>query len=177
MPLTSTTNKINALGIFGRLDPDQEKLFKDLEQEYSKRPEGDDSNDVFNHLSLVINNDVRVGEIPRYIDLLRELKEYLPLRLNTSGVIIREDMHLALTFDTSQTEQVRNLAEKLIGSGIIETFFTKVVWFVPEQKQNEVTKKLNEVKEMIFADFILVANKQNDEHTIYSSNRYQLLKP
>lgn len=174
MSLSSTSNTINALGIFGRLDPNQEKFFKNIEEKYSDRSEGDTSNDVFNHLSLVINNDVIVGDSPKYLDLLRELKSSLPLKLKTSEVIIRDDMHLALSFDTAQTQKVRDLAQKFIGQGIIETFFTKVVWFVPKEKQGEVIEKLSEVEELIFADFILVANKQNDENTIYSSNRYQL---
>lgn len=174
MSLSSTSNTINALGIFGRLDPQQEKLFKTLEEKFSQRPEESDSNDIFNHLSLVINNDVRAGDIPKYLDLLRELKPFLPFVLKTSDVIVRDQQHLALSFDSSQTKQIRDLADKFIGQGIIETFFTKVAWFVPEKNQKEAINELKEINEMIFYDFILVANKQNDENTIYSSNRYQL---
>jgi hypothetical protein len=82
MSLSSTSNTINALGIFGRLEPKQEKYFTVLESKYSKRPENDDANGIFSHLSLVINNNVSVGNIPTYIDLLRDLKSHLPHWVN-----------------------------------------------------------------------------------------------
>ncbi len=172
MSLSATSSTINALGIFGRLEPKQEQFFKELEEKYSQKPENDDSNEIFNHLSLVINNNVSVGEMPKYIGLLRELKPFLPFKIKTSGVIIRDDKHLALSFDNSQTQEIRDLAGKFFNQGIVETFFTKVVWFVPKEKQEEaIAELLQEVPEMIFYDFILVANRQNDENTIYSSNR------
>lgn len=34
---------INALGIFGRLEPKQEKYFSELEVKYSKRPKNDEN--------------------------------------------------------------------------------------------------------------------------------------
>lgn len=172
MSLSSTSNTINALGIFGRLKPQQENYFHKLEEKYSKRPQSDEANGIFNHLSLVINNNVPVGKISNYIDLLRELKKYLPFRIETSNVIIKDKKHLALSFDTTQTKQIRDLANKFLKKGIITTHYTKVVWFVPQENQAEVVKKLKKVKEMVFYDFILVANKQNDENTIYSSNRF-----
>ena len=74
----------------------------ELEKRFSKRPVEDDANGIFSHLSLVINKDVPVGEIPKYIDLLRELKPYLPFKIKTSDVIIKDEKHLALSFDISQ---------------------------------------------------------------------------
>ena len=173
MSLSSTSNTINALGIFGRLSPELEKHFQELEKKYSRRPENDDVNGIFSHLSLVINRDVSIGNTPKYIDLLKVLKPYLPFKIKTSGVIIKDDTHLALSFDTVQTQVIRDLATSLIGEGVVTTYYTKVVWFVPKENQEEVTKILKDVKEMIFYDFILVANRQNDENTIYSSNRYR----
>ena len=173
MSLSSTSNTINALGIFGRLEPKQEKYFQELEKKYSRRPKNDDANGIFSHLSLVINNNVPIGNIPAYIDLLRELKAYLPFSIKTSDVIIKDEKHMGLSFDTVQTKQIRDLAGKFFKDGIIKTYYTKVVWFVPKENQENALKELSNVKEMVFYDFILVANKQNDENTIYSSNRYE----
>src|SRR3972149_1327952 len=173
MSLSSSSNTINALGIFGRLQPKQEKYFADLESKYGRRPENDDANGIFSHLSLVINNNVPVGNLPGYIDFLRELKPFLPFRITTSDVIVKDDKHLALSFDTSQTLKVRDLASKFFKEGVVTTYYTKVVWFVPKEKQEEAIKELKKVKEMVFYDFILVANRQNDENTIYSSNRFK----
>jgi len=172
MTLSSTSNTINALGIFGRLEPKQEKYFSGLEEKFSQRPENDDANGIFNHLSIVINNNVPVGDLPHYLDLLKELKPYLPFKIKTSEVIIKEDKHLALSFDTAQTQQIRDLASKFFTEGVVTTYYTKVVWFVPKENQEDAIKELKNVKEMVFYDFVLVANRQNDENTIYFSNRF-----
>jgi len=173
MSLSSSSNTINALGIFGRLKSDQENYFSSLEARYSKRPLSDEANGIFSHLSLVFNKDVPVGKLPAYLDLLRELKPYLPFKIKTLDVIIKDEKHLALSFDTNQTQRIRDLANEFIHEGIVTTYFTKIVWFVPKENQEKVITELNKVKEMIFYDFILVANRQNDENTIYSSNRYK----
>lgn len=178
MSLSSSSNTINALGIFGRLEPEQEKYFHSLEAKYSKRPENDDANGIFNHLSLVINNDVPVGNVPNYIDLLKALKPFLPFIIKTSDVIIKDDKHLALSFDTNQTQEIRDVASKHMNGmvtthGVVTTHYTKVVWFVPNENQEEAIKELKTVKEMVFYDFFLVANRQNDENTLYTSNRYK----
>ena len=172
MTLSSKSNTINALGIFGRLEPEQEKYFAELEKRFSKRPVEDDANGLFSHLSLVINKVISVGEIPKYLDLLRELKHHLPFKIKASDVIIKDEKHLALSFDTSQTQEIRDLAGKYFKEGVIETYYTKVVWFVPKENQEEAIKELKKVKEMVFYNFILVANRQNDENTIYSSTRF-----
>ena len=111
--------------------------------------------------------------MPAYIDLLKELKPLLPFKLKTSDVIIKEEKHLALSFDTQQTQTIRDIASKFIDEGIVTTHYTKVVWFVPKENQEDVINELKKIKEMVFYDFILVANRQNDENTIYSSNRYR----
>ncbi|MFH1601405.1 MAG: hypothetical protein ABIB61_00415 [Candidatus Shapirobacteria bacterium] len=172
MALSSTSNTINALGIFGRLKPEQEKYFAKLESKFSKRPKNSDANGIFNHLSLVINNDVPVGEMPNYLDLLRELKPYLPFKIKTSGVTVKDEKHLALSFDLKQTEKIRKLASHFFSKGVIATYYTKVVWFVSKENQEKAMKELEKVKKMVFFDFILVANRQNNQNTIYSSKRY-----
>jgi hypothetical protein len=171
MSLSSDSNTINALGIFGRLAPDEEKYFQGLEEKYSNFPDGGRSKDFFNHLTLVLNRDVPICEVSKYLDLLRELKHFLPLKIKISKVILIDEEHLALSFDVNQTKKIRDLATKCFPKGVIETHYTKVVWFVPDEKQEEVKKILKDIKEITFFDFKLVANKQNDENTIYSSSR------
>ena len=63
MTLSVASNTINALGIFGRLEAEQEKYFHDLERKYSLFPENEESVGIFSHLSLVINKGVPVGEM------------------------------------------------------------------------------------------------------------------
>ncbi len=53
------------------------------------------------------------------------------------------------------------------------TYYTKVVWFVPKENQEKAIKILRETKEMIFYDFKLVANRQDEANTIYSSNSFK----
>lgn len=144
-----------------------------MEAKYSKKPLSDDTNGIFSHLSLVVNKDVLIGKLPSYLDLLRELKPYLPFKIKISDVIIKDWKHLALSFDTDQTQRIRDLANEFIHEGIVTTYYTKVVWFVPEENQKKAINDLKKVKEMFFYDFILVANRQNDENTIYSSYRYK----
>jgi len=174
MSLSTASNSINAIGVFGRLEPEQEQYFKELSEKYSHYPKDDEAIGMFNHLSLVINRFIPVGDLPRYIDLLRELKAFLPFTIKTSDVIIKEEKHLALSFDPEQTQKIRDIASKFVPEGVVVTSYTKVVWFVPKEDQEEVKKELQNIKEMIFYDFQLVANRQDDEHMIYSSNRYKM---
>lgn len=173
MSLSSSSNTINALGIFGRLEPSQEKYFKELSGKYSKYPKDDDSIGIFNHLSLVINKNVPVGQTQNYLDLLRELKPYLPFKIKTPGVIVKDEKHIALSFDTVQTQAIRGLASKFVPEGVVTTYYTKVVWFVPKENQEKVIEILRETKEMTFYDFKLVANRQDEANTLYSTNSFK----
>ena len=173
MSLSAKSNTINALGIFGRLTAEQEQAFARLEERYSKKLADDELNGFFPHLSVVIKRDVPVNEVASYLDLLGELKRFLPFRIPVSDVLIIEDKHLALSFAIEETEEIRKVAGKFFTEGVIPTFYIKVVWFVPKENQEAVKQELEKVKEIIFHDFILVANKQDDEHTLYSSNRYK----
>ena len=173
MSLTSTSNTINALGIFGRHDPELEKYFKSLSEKYSKYPDNDDAIGIFNHLSLVIGRDVPVGKMPLYIDLLRELKPFLPLKIAVTGIVIKDGKHIALSFDPNQIKEIRETASMFLSDVVVKAYYQKVVWFVPEEKQEEVINIIKKVKEMTYYDFILVANRQDDANTIYSSNSYK----
>ncbi|MFC1727273.1 hypothetical protein ACFL0Y_02000 [Patescibacteria group bacterium] len=173
MTLSSSSNTINALGIFGRLEPRQEKYFLKLSEKYSRYPENNDAIGIFNHLSLVVNNNVEVGEIASHLDLLKKLKPHLPFRLTVSKPIIIDDKHIALSFDIKQTQKIRNLAKRTITGHVVETYYTKVVWYVPKNKQQEVMDILKNIKEMTFYDFKLCANRQDDQSTIYSSLKFK----
>jgi hypothetical protein len=144
-----------------------------MENKYSQISKGQ-KKDFFNHLSLLINRKVQSGELSKYIDLLRELKQELPLKIKIDKVLIVEGQHLALSFDTQQTEKIRKIAKKYFNDGIVDAFYTKVVWYVPKNKQNEVTEVLKKTEELIFDDFVLCANKQNDNFVIYTSNSYKV---
>lgn len=174
MSLSSTSNTINALGIFGRHEPELEKYFQNLSEKYSEYPENDPAIEIFNHLSLVIGRDVHVGELPKYIDLLRDLKPFLPLKVTVTGIFVKDVKHIALSFDPQQIEEIRNIASKLLPEVVVKAYYQKVVWYVPEEKQKEVMNILKDIKEMTYFDFILVANRQDYANTIYSSNRYKL---
>jgi hypothetical protein len=172
MSLSSTSNTINTLGIFGRLEPDQEKYFKVIQDKLGEIPENHEANGIFNHLSLVIDNNVPVNNLPTYLDLLRELRLFLPLTIDVSRVIIKDDKHLALSFDPDITKPLRSLASKFIPDHIIETYYTKVVWFVPQKNIEPAIKILEKTNQLVFTDFKLCANRQDDAHTIYSSLKF-----
>lgn len=174
MTLSSKSNTINALGIFGRLEPKQEKYFSDLQKKYSNFPKNHAAIGIFNHLSLVIENNVSIGKLPKYIDLLRDLKSFIPFQLKVEKVFVKDKLHLALAFDTKQTYEIRRVAKKFVPRGVVKTFYTKVVWFVPKNKQEEVETVLKPVKQMVFSDFILCANRQDEASTIYSSAKFKL---
>lgn len=173
MSLSSKSNTINALGVFGRLEKKQEDYFKSLQDKYSQFPkDAEDAIGIFNHLSIAIKQNAKVSELSKYIDLLKELKSFLPVKLKTNGVIAKDDQHLALTFDTKQTKSLRDIAKKFTPDSVVTTYYTKVVWFVPKDKQPKVEKILKNVQEMVFYDFKLCANRQEEESTIYSSLRF-----
>lgn len=172
MSLSSTSNTINALGIFGRHIKELEMHFADLEKQYSITSLDKEKGGIFNHFTLTLQRDVPIGRLPLYIDLLRELKKHLPFKLKVSDILAKDDTHMALSFDTSRTQEIRDAASKYVPEAVVTTFYTKVVWFVPKENQEKVKEELKSVKEMVVDDFILVANVQNDENTIYSSKRF-----
>jgi len=173
MTLSSSSNTINALGIFGRLEAKQEEYFLDLSKKYSQYPKNNEAIGIFNHLSLVVNYDVEIGRVSLYIDLLRKLESFLPYKIRVTGPIIIDGKHLALSFDIKQTQKIRDLAKKISLGHVVETYYTKVVWYVPKKKQQEVADMLKSIKEMTFYDFKLCANRQEDKSTLYSSLKFR----
>lgn len=81
--------------------------------------------------------------------------------------------HVAIEFGLEQTKELVEFIRKRVGDkSSVDTWYTKVVWFVPKENQQKVIDELSDFKELIFTDFYLVANKQNDASTIYTSNSF-----
>lgn len=151
-----------ALGIFGKLKEKQEKYFNDLEKQFGK------PKDYYNHLSVVINNEVEDTE--KYVELLKELKQFLPLNLAVARVImVKKD--LALAFDINQTGEIRKMAKKYFEAGVIETHYVKVIRGVAKENLEKVKELLKETKEMVFEDFGLYANEINKKGIIDTTKK------
>ncbi len=179
MSLSSTSNTINALGIFGRLSQDQEEYFDKLENKFSKKPDPILGFDIFRHLTLTLIRNATINDLRDELDLLHDLKQFLPLKLTTIKAFVKEEVtmpgseHVAIEFGLDQTKEVVEFIRKRVGEeSTVATWYTKVVWFVPKENQQAVIKELEDLKELIFTDFYLVSNKQNDENTIYTTNRF-----
>lgn len=179
MTLSFASSKINALGIFGRLVKEQELYFDKLEQIYSKKPDPSFGYDIFRHLTLTFFHNATVSEIGEELDLLKDLKMFLPLKLKANKAFVKGEVtmpgkeHIAIEFGLDQTKKLVDFVKKRAGDqNTVATWYTKVVWFVPKENQQAVINELSMFQELVFADFYLVANKQNDENTIYTTNRF-----
>jgi len=181
MTLSTKSGTINALGIFGRLSKEQEKYFDGLEKRYGDKPDSGFGYDVFRHLTLTFIKNATIEDVCSEIDLLRDLKKFLPLRLKSVKPFVKDEVtmpgaeHIAIEFGLEQTKELVEYVKKRVGKeNVVATPYTKVVWFVPKENQRAVIEELSDFQELEFVDFILIANKQDDEHTIYSSNMYKI---
>lgn len=176
--LELSSNTIKALGIFGRLSKKQEKYFNSLETKYSKKPDSNHGYDVFRHLTLTFIHDASISDVREELDLLRELKRFLPLKLQAKKVFVKDEVtmsgveHIAIEFGLDQTKQLVEFVRSKAGDNTVATPYTKVVWFVPKDHQQAVMNELSDFKELVFTDFYLVSNKQDDANTIYTTNRF-----
>lgn len=176
--LELSSNTIKALGIFGRLSREQEKYFDALERKYSKKPDPSLGYDVFRHLTLTFIHDASVSDIREELDLLYELKQFLPLTLRAKKAFVKEEVtmpgaeHIAIEFGLEQTKELVEFVRSRAGVNTIATPYTKVVWFVPKNNQRAVINELSNFKQLEFTDFYLISNKQNDANTIYTTNRF-----
>ncbi len=176
--LELSSNTIKVLGIFGRLYPEQESYFDSLEEKYSQKPAISHGFDVFRHLTLTFCPDASVNDVENQLDLLKELKKFLPVKVKVSKAFIKDEEsmpgaeHIALQFDLDQTKEIVEFVKSKVGDKAVATWYTKVVWFVPKENQQVVIDELSGFQEMTFIDFYLVANKQNEENTIYTTNRF-----
>lgn len=174
--LELSSNTIKALGIFGRLSKEQEEFFDNLEKKYSKKPSH--GYDVFRHLTLTFINDAKVSDIKKELDLLRELKRFLPVKLQMKKVFVKDEVtmpgseHIAIEFGLEQTKELVAFVRSRAGDCTVATPYTKVVWFVPKNHQKAVMNELSSFKELNFTDFYLVSNKQDNANTIYTSSSF-----
>ena len=179
MSLSSTSNTINALGIFGRLSREQEEYFDEIEKKYSKKPDPKLGYDIFRHLTLTFIHDATINDLRDELNLLRDLKKFLPVRLQSKKPFVKDEVtmpgaeHIAIEFGLEQTKELVEFIRKRAGNkNTVATWYTKVVWFVPKEYQQTIIDELSDFKELVFTDFYLVSNKQNDENTIYTTNSF-----
>ncbi len=177
--LELSSNTIKALGIFGRLSKGQEDYFDSLETEYSKKPNKSLGYDIFRHLTLTFIHDASVSDIREELELLKDLKKFLPVRLKAKRAFVKDEVtmpgaeHIAIEFELDQTGELVEFVKGRAGDkNTVATWYTKVVWFVPTKNQQKVIDELLDFKELVFSNFYLVANKQNDENTIYTTNSF-----
>jgi hypothetical protein len=100
------------------------------------------------------------------------------VKLNVKRVFVKDEVtmpgaeHIALEFGIEQTKELVEFVRKRTDDNTVATPYTKTVWFVPKENQQAVLDELSEFKELVFTDFYLVANKQDDANTIYTTNRF-----
>lgn len=176
--LELSSNTIKALGIFGRLSKEQEEFFDSLEKKYSKKPDPISGYDVFRHLTLTFIHDASISDVRSQLDLLHDLKRFLPVKLKAKRIFVKDEVtmpgaqHIAVEFGLEQTKELVEFVRERVGDNTVATPYTKVAWFVPKENQQAVIDGLSNFQELIFTDFYLVANKQNDDNTIYTTDRF-----
>ncbi len=177
--LELASNTIKALGIFGRLSPNLEAYFDKIESKYSSKPDISLGYDIFRHHTLTYITDATVSDITRQLDLLQELKTFLPYKFKVRKLFVKDEVtmpgaeHIAVEFGLDQTKRLLQFIRERVNDKVVETPYTKVIWFVPKENQRKVIDELKDLKELEFTDFYLVSNKQNDANTIYTSTRFK----
>lgn len=175
--LELSSNTIKVLGIFGRLSSEQEEFFDNLERTYSSKPSGE-TYDIFRHLTLTFIPNASIQDVNLQLSLLRDLKQFLPLKVPVKHAFVKDEeslegaQHIALKFDLSETKELVDFIKQQGGDYAVATWYTKVVWFVPKEHQQQVIKELESFEAMEFTDFYLVSNKQNEENTIFTTKQF-----
>lgn len=176
--LELSSNTVKVLGIFGRLSADQEAYFDSLEEKFGYEPKNKDEFDIFRHLTLTYIPNATVADISSQLDLLKNLRQFLPLKIKLKKPFVKDEEsldgaeHVALEFDPDQTSKIVEYIQPIAGENTVVTWYIKVVWFVPKQHQQSVINELSKLRELEITDFYLVSNKQNDKNTIYQSSRF-----
>ena len=80
--------------------------------------------------------------------------------------------HIAVEFDPDQTKEIVDFVKDRVGENAVATWYTKIVWFVSKENQQAVMDELASFPEMVFDDFYLVSNKQDEANTIYTTNQF-----
>lgn len=176
--LELSSNTIKVLGIFGRLSPKLEEYFDGIESEFSTKPKGGEY-DIFRHLTLTFIPNATVQDARNQLDLLQDLKQFLPLKVRPSKAFVKDEEslpganHIALEFDLGETSEVVDYIKRRVGDNTVATWYIKVVWFVPDEHHDRVIQKLSGLDELEFTDFYLVSNKQDEANTIYTANSFE----
>ena len=176
--LELSSNTIKVLGIFGRRSKEQEAFLDNLESKYSQKPDESKGYDVFRHLTLTFIPNATVNDVRCQLDLLKDLKQFLPLKVKLKKPFVKDEEsmegaeHIAVEFDLEQTKEIVAFVKDRVGENAVATWYTEVVWFVPKENQQAVIDELASFPEMVFDDFYLVSNKQSDDNTIYTTNRF-----
>lgn len=175
--LELASNTVKVLGIFGRLSTEREAYFDELERQFSKKPEGDEYK-IFRHLTLTFIPDATVADIHDQLKLLKELRQFLPLKIKVKDAFVKEEEslegaeHIAIEFQPTETDSVTDFVRAHCDKYAVKTWYIKVVWFVPREKQAAVFAQLRKLEELEFTDFYLVANKQNEDNMLFTSRQF-----
>ena len=176
--LELASNTITALGIFGRLPKEMEEYFDALENKYSKKPNPIQGYDVFRHLTLTFINIALIKDVQDELRLLRDLKQFLPVKLQIKKAFVKDEVtlpgaeHIAVEFGLEQTKELVAFVRDRAGDNTVATPYTKVVWFVPKENQQKVIDELANFKELVFDNFYLVSNKQNEANTVFTTKDF-----
>src|SRR5580693_6090504 len=110
MRLSEEPGPLKALGVFGRLIPDQEKYLQNLQSKYYQLSKDADAFGIFPHLTLIAAYDVPSSALAPYLDLLNELNTQLPLIIQVSNAHLIDEQNIAFGFDIGQTQEIRDIA-------------------------------------------------------------------
>ena len=136
-----------------------------MEAKYSKKPDPISGYDVFRHLTLTFIHDASISDVREQLDLLHDLKRFLPVKLSVKKVFVKDEVTMpgaepvALEFGLEQTKELVAFVRNRAGDNTVATPYTKVVWFVPKDNQQAVIVELSHLKEFVFTDFYLVSKK------------------
>jgi hypothetical protein len=83
-----------------------------LELSSSRKPDNSLGYDVFRHLTLTFIHNATVSDIRNELDLLYDLKRFLPVRLQAEKVFVKDEVtlsgaeHIAIEFGLEQTSEL-----------------------------------------------------------------------
>lgn len=175
--LELSSNTVKVLGIFGRLSPELETIFDDIEDRYSQKPKNNEF-DIFRHLTLTFQTNAEVTDVRKQLDILRDLKQFLPLKIRIKDIFVKYEEplpgaeHIAIEFDLSETKPLIDFVKERAGNATVATWYIKVIWFVPKENQQKVINELTRLKEIEFTDFHLCSNKQDEANTLCTTNTF-----
>lgn len=176
--LELSSNTIKVLGIFGRLSPEIEATLDAIEAKHSAKPHTNEY-DIFRHLTLTFVNDATVADVHEQLQLLKELKQFLPLKITPTKAFVKDEEslsgaeHIAFEFELDQTKELVDFIGSRVGQDkAVATWYIKLVWFVPKENQRSVLNELSKITELEFTDFYLVANKQDEANTLFKAGEF-----